>query len=86
MFKDEIKRKLNVKDEMFPFALNMLGRYKLVVSGVKRVNEATVNEIKIKVNQNVLTITGKELSIAEIGGGDVYVEGEVETVSFEQNA
>lgn len=86
MFKDEIKRKLNVKDEMFPFALNMLGRHKLVVSGVKRVNEATANALKIKVGSDVLTITGKELSIAEIGGGDVYVEGEVESIAFEQNA
>lgn len=86
MFKDEIKRKLNVKDEMFPFALNMLGRHKLVVSGVKRVNEATANELKIKVGSDVLTITGKELSIAEIGGGDVYVEGEVESIAFKQNA
>ncbi len=84
MFKNEIKAKFRLKDELFPFALNMLGRGKLVVSGVKRVVEANEEFLKIRVGNENLIVEGKGLSIAEIGGGDVYVEGEIQSVAFEK--
>jgi len=84
MFKNEIKAKFRLKDELFPFALNMLGRGKLVVSGVKRVVEANEEFLKIRVGNENLIVEGKGLSIAEIGGGDVYVEGEIQSIAFEK--
>ena len=84
MFKNEIKAKFRLKDELFPFALNMLGRGKLVVSGVKRVVEANEVFLKIRVGNENLIVEGKGLSIAEIGGGDVYVEGEIQSIAFEK--
>lgn len=84
MFKNEIKAKFMLKDELFPFALNMLGRGKLVVSGVKRVVEANEENIKIRVENEYLDIAGGGLFIAEIGGGDVYVEGKIESIAFEK--
>ena len=84
MFKNEIKAKFRLKDELFPFALNMLGRSKLVVSGVKRVVEANEKNIKIRVENEYLDIAGVGLFIAEIGGGDVYVEGKIESIAFEK--
>ena len=84
MFKNEIKAKFRLKDELFPFALNMLGRGKLVVSGVKRVVEANEKNIKIRVENEYLDIAGVGLFIAEIGGGAVYVEGKIESIAFEK--
>lgn len=85
MFKDEIKKKLKIEDEMFPFALNMLGRGKLVVSGIKRVIAAKDDSVRLKVGSESLSIVGSNLSIVEIGGGDVYVKGEIESIAFESN-
>ncbi len=84
MFKNEIKAKFRLKDELFPFALNMLGRGKLVVSGVKRVVEASEEFLKIRIGNEGLIVAGTGLSIAEIGGGDVYVEGEIQSIVFEK--
>lgn len=84
MFKNEIKAKFRLKDELFPFALNMLGREKLVVSGVKRVVEASEEFLKIRIGNEDLIVAGTGLSIAEIGGGDVYVEGEIQSIVFEK--
>lgn len=84
MFKNEIKAKFSLKDELFPFALNMLGRGKLVVSGVKRVVEASEEFLKIRIGNEDLIVAGTGLSIAEIGGGDVYVEGEIQSIVFEK--
>ncbi len=84
MFKNEIKAKFRLKDELFPFALNMLGRGKLVVSGVKRVVEASEEFLKIRIGNEDLIVAGTGLSIAEIGGGDVYVEGEIQSIVFEK--
>lgn len=84
MFINEVRGKFRIKDELFPFALNMLGRGKLVVSGAKRVLEASEESIKIRVGGDVLTVGGDRLSIAEIGGGDVYVEGEIASIAFKK--
>lgn len=84
MFKNEIKAKFRLKDGLFPFALNMLGRGKLVVSGVKRVAEANEGNIKIRIDNEYLNIAGEGLCIAEIGGGDVYVKGKIESIAFDK--
>lgn len=83
MFGDEIKRKLNAKDVVFPFALTMLGRKKIVISGVKRIISADENCIVAKIGSDYLKISGRYLNIVEIGGGDVYVEGEIAEICFE---
>ena len=83
MFKDEIMEKLNIKREMFPFTLTMLSRSKVVISGVKNVLSSTEKALKFRLASGSLTVSGEDLQIVEIGGGDVYIKGLVSGVQFE---
>lgn len=83
MFKDEVKGKLNIKSELLPFCLTMIGRDKTVVSGVKSVLTSSAESLRLRLLGEVIVIEGEGLCIAEIGGGDVYVKGKVGGVSFE---
>lgn len=83
MFKDEIKKKLDIKNEIMPFTLTMLSRAKMMISGVKNVLLSSENALKFRISGGSLTVLGQDLQIAEIGGGDVYVKGYIEGVQFE---
>ncbi len=83
MFKDEIKRKLDIKNEIFPFTLTMLSRSKVIISGVKSVLSSSAEALKLRLNAGVVTLYGENLQIVEIGGGDAYVKGLVGGMSFE---
>lgn len=84
MFKDEVAKKLAIKDEIIPFALNMLGRGKIVVSGVKRIISASDSLIVLKIGGENVRLIGENLSIVEIGGGDLYAVGKIKEISFEK--
>lgn len=83
MFRDELKKKLNIKDEILPFVLTLFGKGKAVVSGVKNVVFADSNQLKLRVSGGSLRLSGSGLEIAEMGEGDVYVKGDISGVEFE---
>ena len=83
MFKNEIKKKLDIKSEILPFTLTMLSRSKMMISGVKNVLLSSDSALKFRLSSGSLTVTGSDLQIVEIGGGDVYVKGVVGGVQFE---
>lgn len=83
MFKDEMKKKLSVAGEVFPFTLNMLSRKKTVICGVKRVIFSSVTQLKIRLDGGNMTIDGIGLKIVEIGGGDMFLEGQIDKIEFE---
>ncbi len=83
MFKNEIKKKLDIKSEILPFTLTMLSRSKMMISGVKNVLLSSDSALKFRLSSGILTVNGSDLQIVEIGGGDVYVKGVVGGVQFE---
>ena len=83
MFKDEVKRKLDIKSEIMPFTLTMLSRSKLFISGVKSVMLSNEAQLKFRLTSGIVTISGEGLQIVEIGGGDAYVKGYIGGVLFE---
>lgn len=76
--------KFSIKDEMFPFALNMLGRGKAVVSGVKRIISANEELIVLKISGGSMRLSGENLLIKEIGGEDLYAVGKIKEICFEK--
>ncbi len=84
MFKDEIKRKFNVAEEIFPFTLNMMSRKKTVICGIKRVLSTSDTHIKMRLDCGNLSIDGEDLHILEIGGGDMFLEGQIDKIEFEK--
>lgn len=83
MFKDEVRKKLGLKGEMFPFTLNMLSRDKMVICGVKRIVSTTQDVLKVQLGLGSLCVSGKSIKIVEIGGGDLFLEGEIVKIEFE---
>ena len=82
MFVDEIKGKLGLSGGAPSFCATLIGRVGVYVSGVKTVILCGQNEIKLSVKGGALEIVGEGLKIREIGGGDVFVEGEVNGVEI----
>ena len=83
MFKDEVGRKLNVAGKIFPFTLNMLSRNKTVICGVKRVSSSSENLVNIRLDGGSMSVSGVGLRIVEIGGGDMFLDGEITKIEFE---
>jgi len=83
VFKDEVKKKLNIKNEIMPFTLSMLSRTKMMISGVKNVMLSSGELLRFRLNSGAVEIVGEGLQIVEIGGGDVYVKGNIGGVHFE---
>lgn len=84
VFKDEIKKKFDIIDNAFPFTLTMLSRSRLIISGVRGIVKLNDNELCFRLKGGRVTVTGSSLSIKEMGGGDVYVIGNVGGISFEE--
>lgn len=83
MFKDEIKQKLNIKGELMPFCMTMICRNKMMVSGIKSVISSSQTHMRLRLNGEILNISGDDMQIVQIGGGDVYIKGEIRSVEFE---
>ncbi len=83
VFKDEIKKKLDIKSEVLPFALSMLSRSRLIISGVKSVLSSSAEQMRFRLNSGKIIVQGEELEIVEIGGSDVYVKGKIGGLNFE---
>ncbi len=85
MFVDEVQEILKIDDKNYPFTVTLLGGECAIASGVKTVILSTQNELKLKVKSGVLKIVGEDLSIRQIGGGDMYLSGEIKSVEIEKN-
>ncbi len=78
-----MKRKLDIKSEILPFALTMMSRSKMMISGVKNVMLSDDTQLKFRLANGTVTVVGEKMQIVEIGGGDVYVKGFISGVQFE---
>lgn len=83
MFVDEVKRKFKIKNGGVPFTLTLLGRDKAAVSGVKSVLLSNAETLRFKLAAGNLTLNGRALKLVELGGGDAYVSGEIDSVEFD---
>ncbi len=68
-----------------PFTLAMLSRDKLVISGIKSVLSVDEGLVRLRLAGAKVAVSGKDLTIAEIGGGDVYIKGRIGGVNFEES-
>ena len=84
MFVDEIKEKIVLPDTKTPFVITVLGDSGVVISGVKTVILTALNEVKIRVKNNEIRVAGDALNVIEIGGGDMYLAGEVTSVEIKK--
>ncbi|MFI3254063.1 MAG: sporulation protein YabP [Eubacteriales bacterium] len=62
-------------------------RKSLTISGVEEVESFDENNITMYTNQGVLVVTGEGLHIEKLSldGGDLKVEGQVDSLSYEEN-
>jgi len=65
--------------------LTLEGREKLIVSGVEDVDRFDENEIVMHTAEGTLIVTGEGLHIDKLSldGGELHVDGRVETLSYE---
>ncbi|MBQ9276626.1 MAG: YabP/YqfC family sporulation protein [Clostridia bacterium] len=84
MFIDETQEILKIGNKVFPYTLTLLGGECAVVSGVKTIILSSQTEIKLRVKGGILRIAGNGLSIRQMGGADMYLSGEVESVEVEK--
>ncbi|MEG2274683.1 MAG: YabP/YqfC family sporulation protein [Clostridia bacterium] len=73
---------MNLENKLFPYAITVLGNDTLYLSGAKTVLLTTPNAIKVRLVSTIVEFLGTELSIVEIGGGDIYIKGRVTNVNF----
>lgn len=85
MYVDEIKEKLKLEDGNLPFVCTLLGSGNIVVSGVKNVVLTTQNEVKIKVKKGILRVVGEGLWVVQMGGGDMFLKGDISGVEIQKN-
>ena len=83
MFVSQMLQKLTADGSAAPFVVTLLGRSAAAVSGIQRVLSVEEEEIKLAVRGGSVSVTGVGLMIAEIGGGDVYIKGEIAAVTAE---
>ena len=64
------------------------GRERLIVSGVDDVDRFDENEIVMTTGEGALVVTGENLHIGKlsIDGGELHVDGRIDSVAFEDVA
>ena len=65
--------------------IELEGREKLFVSGVDDVERFDENEIMLHTSAGTLVVTGENLHIGKLSleGGEVHVDGSIESLSYE---
>ena len=65
--------------------LELIGREHLVISGVEDVERFDENGIVMATSAGILVVTGEELHIGKLSldGGELHVDGRVDSVSYE---
>ncbi len=82
MFIDEIKMKLQVRDDIK--MINIFdGSNSFYASGIKKILFINDREIRLRFETKVVAIKGSGLDIVEVGGSDVLIKGDIESVNFE---
>jgi len=68
-----------------PHALSLEGREQLRVSGVEDVDRFDENEIVMTTSAGTLVVTGEGLHIGKLSldGGELHVDGRIESISYE---
>ena len=67
--------------------LELVGRERLMVSGVEDVERFDETGIIMSTSAGTLVITGEDLHIGKLSldGGELHVDGRVDSVSYEDN-
>ena len=81
MFVEEVLAKLNLKEDA-SFVVTVIGERGGVVSGVKTVLLSVPNRIIVRVKGRDVQIDGDGLSVKQMGGGDVYIAGEIKGIEI----
>lgn len=84
MFVDEVKRKLDLDDVVCSFSVATFGNSGVAIEGVRTLVFVGENEIKVKVKKTILSVLGEELKAVEIGGGNLYIKGNINGIAFEK--
>ncbi len=84
MFVDEVKRKLNLEDVVCSYSVATFGDFGVAIEGVRTVVSVGEYEIKVKVKKAVLSVFGENLKPVEIGGGNLYIKGNINGITFEK--
>lgn len=66
--------------------LELIGREQLIVSGVEDVERFDETGIVMSTSAGVLVVTGEDLHIGKLSldGGELHVDGRIDTVSYEE--
>lgn len=83
MFIDEILDRFGIEDAFAPFTVNIIGNGHVVISGIKSVTFSSASEVCVRFSKGGLKVTGENLLIVQIGGGDAYVKGDVKGVELD---
>ena len=75
-------------DESVPHSVTLENRRRLTVSGVDSVESFDEGSIVMSTSEGVLVITGSGLHIEKLSldGGDLRVEGAVDSLTYEEEA
>lgn len=83
MFINEVVEKFKIEDVACAFSVLVLGKDCVLIEGVRRLVSIKSEEIKIKVKKKTIVVFGLNLNIVEIGGGNLYIKGEIGGINFE---
>ena len=72
-----------IEDAFAPFTVNIIGNGHVVISGIKSVTFSSASEVCVRFSKGGLKVTGENLLIVQIGGGDAYVKGDVKGVELD---
>ena len=68
--------------------LELVGRERLVVSGVEDVDRFDESGIVMSTTAGTLVVTGEDLHIGKLSldGGELHVDGHIDSISYEEPA
>ena len=77
--------KLPYEDIIKSFKLIWFGRSGLYVSNIKKIIDYRKECVVLKIKNNTLEICGKDIHLSQINQGEVFVRGEIYSVSLGVN-
>ena len=85
MYRDELIAKANTLiGESIDYAITMLGNSGVIVEGYTGIRKYSKEEIVLRIRKKCIFIYGENMSIAEIGKGEIFVIGRIVRVSSEE--
>lgn len=83
MFYDEIKKELNLNDNI-NCKITIINDTNLIVEGYKKLLEYSENEIIYLTNKKKITLTGTNLKIARINRYELLIVGKINMVKIDE--